>query len=115
MTLTLADICNIALQALQYEILDGGEMFLGVDKFLFLVDEGVHVVDEEDKQHLTMILSLQGLQVQHREDVLVNVLFLVWLIVVVYEVVLEISLYELDRVFVLWLENPIGEHFEDYL
>jgi hypothetical protein len=38
-----------------------------------------------------------------------------WGTVVVDEVVLEISLYELDSVFVLWLEDAIGEDFEDNL
>jgi hypothetical protein len=59
--LALADIRNITLQALQYEVLDGGEVLLRIDEVLFLINKGVHVVDEENEQHLAMVLSLKGL------------------------------------------------------
>lgn len=115
MALSLPYICNFALQALEYEVLDGGKVFFRVDEFLLLVDEGVHIIDEEDEQHLAMVLTLQGLKVEHGEDVLIDVLLLLGVTVIVDEVVLEISLYELDCVFVLWLEDAVCEDLEDDL
>ncbi len=88
-------------------------MLFRVDEVLLIINEGVHIVNKENEQHLTVLLPLQSLQVQHTQNILIYHLLLTGIAVVVYQVMLEICLNELDCMFIFWLENAIGEDLQE--
>ncbi len=88
--------------------------FLG-DEVILSVEEGIHVVDEEDKQHFTVLFHDQSLKLKQTERVFEDGFLLVLPLVVADEVGFEVVLDEVSAALVLWLEYAELNHLEDYL